>query len=91
MMSVSGDIRISDMTADEIKVHLKDGGNNSFKIVEKVKRIVIKYSRTGSNTNSITLNTVHYAVKRVNRPYSKMDSISTFFSSYSNEPFFPHS
>ena len=78
--SVSGDIRISDMTVEEIKVQLQ-GDNNSFKILEKVTRIVIKYSKTGANSNHISLNTSHYPV---NRPYSKMASILTFFSSYSN-------
>jgi len=39
--SVSGDIRISDMTAEDIKFILRQGDSNSFQVVEKVTRIVI--------------------------------------------------
>ena len=39
--SVSGDIRITDMTAEEIKFIWRQGDSNSFQFVEKVTRIVI--------------------------------------------------
>ena len=40
--SVSGDIRISDMTADEIKVHLKDRGvKTHLRSLKKIKELLL--------------------------------------------------
>ena len=40
--SVSGDIRISDMTADEIKVHLKDTGvTTRLRSLKKLKELLL--------------------------------------------------